>query len=600
MKNFYLLLFIVLSSLNLSAQCNSGLYESYAILSLNGSNNVYYDLNANTANLDFEGANLGNFCAGSSSLILNGAQNEIFKCYGADIFNGKVHYRVYKQGALPGSFIDAPMSFLNGWTSGLDPNCQDQQWEINNANVNLLAPLTEAGTYNVEIYTTADYQFCGNGTHFANNSGANYKAQFYFSKATASVNKPMPICAGSDIILNGSGADNYLWNNGAVPNNTPFTIFGTTTYTLTGIDALTSCTSTELFTVTATNGIGQMSNHANLSSNICGNFSHQDGQIITYKDGDCKVLATIFDAPGGNVLGNTSVCVDRAANTNLFYAQPYVPRVYSITPSSNGPADIKLYFTNQDFLDYNTNAAPFNLINTQPAALLANGDKISLCITKINGTDTTSFPSSLTWSSALQQWSADISVPDLSKFYCHVCNPLNTPLSLSKVLLVGKNENQINKLSWQFNNQNIAFFSVFKSVDNQNFKLVTQLDKYATSFDDDIVYPLNYYKLEAHLTNGTILPSNPIKIVNVTNSQQSIVYPNPAKGFVDIFFSDKISNQATVEIYALTGQKIYSKTFEVLQNSSMFAIQLSDVPSGVYQLKIIAKSSMESVKLFIQ
>jgi hypothetical protein len=599
MRNLYLALFLLTASLKLNAQCNSGLYESYAILSLNGGGNVYYDLNATTANIDFQGANLGNFCAGSSSLILNGAQNEIFKCNGADIFNGNIYYRLYKQGAIPGAFLNTSMSFLNGWTSGIDPNCQDQQWEINNANINLLAGLIEAGSYNLEIYTTADYQFCGNGTHFANNGGANYKAQFYFSKATGSVNKPMPICSGSEIVLNGAGADNYLWNNGAIPNNTPFTIYGTTTYTLTGVDALTSCTSTELFTVTTTNGIGQMSNHNNTDSNVCGIFSQQDGQIITYKDEDCKVLATIFDTAGGNVLGNTSVCIDRTVNTNLFYAQPFIPRVYTITPTSNGPADLKLYFTNQDFLDYNANAAPFNSINTQPTSSLSNGDKTSLCITKINGTDTTSYPASFTWSSALQQWSTDISVPNLSKFYGHVCNPLNIPLSFNKVLLVGKNENRINKLNWQLDHQNISHFKLFKSLDNKNFELLTTLDKYATTYIDEEVYPNNYYKLEANLFNGITLQSNIIYLGGTLNNQISKAYPNPAKNFVDLLFNDKIQGHVTAEIYSLTGQKILTESFTASKNNAICNIQLGDIPSGVYQVKITSKSGFETIKLCI-
>ncbi|MFK7780811.1 hypothetical protein, partial [Psychroserpens sp.] len=72
----------------------SDIYESYVILNVNGSGNSFYDLNVDTANTNFEGANLGTFRS-SNSLILNGAQNQTYKCGTHNILNSYIDYRVY-------------------------------------------------------------------------------------------------------------------------------------------------------------------------------------------------------------------------------------------------------------------------------------------------------------------------------------------------------------------------------------------------------------------------------------------------------------------------------------------------------------------------
>ena len=56
------------------------------------------------------------------------------------------------------------------------------------------------------------------------------------------------ICFGSNLLLNGSGASSYIWNNGVV-NNTLFTPSTTTTYTVTGTDN-NGCVNTDQVVVT--------------------------------------------------------------------------------------------------------------------------------------------------------------------------------------------------------------------------------------------------------------------------------------------------------------------------------------------------------------
>ena len=101
MKKFYILRYLViLCFITNYSFSQSDIYESYAILDLNSFGNVFYDLNVDTGNPNFEGSNLGTFNS-SNSLILNGAQNQTYKCGTHNILNSFIDYRVYLLGNSP-------------------------------------------------------------------------------------------------------------------------------------------------------------------------------------------------------------------------------------------------------------------------------------------------------------------------------------------------------------------------------------------------------------------------------------------------------------------------------------------------------------------
>jgi hypothetical protein len=129
-----------------------GIYESYAIVNINGAGNTFYDLTAATANPDFSGANLGTYNH-TQTLVLAGAQNKTFKCSGGNVTGGNTYYRVWLQGGSAPSYttLSPVMGFVSNDAGGCGGN---QTWQTNSATVNLLQGLG-VGTYNVEVYTDA-------------------------------------------------------------------------------------------------------------------------------------------------------------------------------------------------------------------------------------------------------------------------------------------------------------------------------------------------------------------------------------------------------------------------------------------------------------
>jgi|GEM_PF-1594490 len=177
-------LVVLFSISGVSAQ--SGIFESYAVLDVNGSN-TFYDLQATTANPDFQGANLGSFYS-TASLVVKGAQNKTFKCAPCDITNGKFYWRVWLTSAgASGAFTNINLPFSANLGSGCGGN--DQIWQNFSGTTNIISGLTTPGNYTLEVYTSADYQGCGTGTNYSNNGGANYKATFNYC---GPVSGPLP------------------------------------------------------------------------------------------------------------------------------------------------------------------------------------------------------------------------------------------------------------------------------------------------------------------------------------------------------------------------------------------------------------------------
>jgi len=169
--------FMLMSTLLVAQQQNNnqrGIFESFAIVNspaVNNGNDQFYDLNANTSNPNFQGANLGSIQVGQTIRVVGG-QQKTYKNSGCDISSGDLFYRIGNNG--PFTEVDLNFEFNIG-------NSGDQQWGRYNFNADISSSLAP-GTYTLQIFTRAQVQFCFNGNNngdiFTSNNSNNYIATF--------------------------------------------------------------------------------------------------------------------------------------------------------------------------------------------------------------------------------------------------------------------------------------------------------------------------------------------------------------------------------------------------------------------------------------
>ncbi|MFY7909560.1 MAG: hypothetical protein ACOVO2_08410, partial [Emticicia sp.] len=231
-KSIILFITLIVCSIYTFAQqqnnSDRGIYESYVILSKNGGSPTYYDLQTDQAANPNFGGSLGVFGVGCS-LVINGGQNNTYKCNGCNILNGSFNYAIYPSGGSATSFSSFVLGFASNDAGGCGGN---QTWRNNSQNINVLNGLTP-GTYVIEIYTQNPFDGCGSGIMFSSNNGSNYRATFTVI-APPTLPTSASVCLGSSVSLTGSCTNGTpKWSTGEEANTISVSPTTTTTYTAT-------------------------------------------------------------------------------------------------------------------------------------------------------------------------------------------------------------------------------------------------------------------------------------------------------------------------------------------------------------------------------
>jgi len=342
MKNYYLkllstLAFVILSSASFS---QSDIYESYVVLDINNSGNSFYDLNFDTANVNFDGANLGTFTT-SNSLILNGAQNKTYKCGTHNILNSFIDYRIYETGNTPPAFT--PSEILFNMDDGTSNHCGntsiDQTWESTGANIDILNGLT-SGDYILEVYTRSDADWDNdnvlNNTLYISNSGSNYLATFRMD------NPPTANCQNITIQLDATGNASITGND---IDNTSTDDFGIASLTA----SITSFTCADIgpnnVTLTVTDTMGQ--------TDTC-------IAIVTVNDNVQNPSVTI---PSGEICQGESVTFS-TTETNIGANPQYEWFINGVSIGNNSDSYTTSGLTDGDDIYVEVTSGPCNTITT--------------------------------------------------------------------------------------------------------------------------------------------------------------------------------------------------------------------------------------------
>jgi hypothetical protein len=423
-------------------------------------------------------------------------------------------------------------------------------------------------------------------------------------------------CFGGAVDLIAMGASTYVWMPGSatgdtlsVPAYTP-----TTTYMVTGTDS-NGCEDTASVTVTQTFPSGNLtqatpSNSASNPGTQCDTYTQpNNGLMYSYHDTSCAIIASVQEPNGGASLGTVTTCATVDATNQVYQGQPYVARHFDITPTNNGPADVTLYFTDDDFADYNNARGTFDSIATN-----AGGNTTAqICITQVSGgplgtgTPTVHGPLTATWNASTMRWDVTFPVTGFSEFYCHTCNTSNAALAVDYKSFTVTKQATSDLVEWTTaSEQNSKLFNVQRSGDGQNFETIGTVNSKAVNgystidlsynfVDENPQIGHNYYKLEQVDFDNSMSYTKVIDIVWGADGSVVSIYPNPAKDILNIDLSVAQTVQTEIKLLDMSGRVVKSILSQSVKGMNHMTLDLSNIAVGVYGVQVFENNKLTHV-----
>ncbi|MBX7094411.1 MAG: T9SS type A sorting domain-containing protein [Flavobacteriales bacterium] len=391
-----------------------------------------------------------------------------------------------------------------------------------------------------------------------------------------------PMVTGSSICYGATGpvssSSTVSWYNASSGG----TLLGTgTSYTSGSLTSTTTiyaeenvggCLSSRSAAVIAVNPLPSSIASTNCSSTGC--YIADANNWVLMPNPANELVASVYDASGGNALGNTMADVLINTSVQSFNGMPYLQRVITITPTSNGPAQVKLYFTNAEFAALQAADPSLNSISQLGVTKFAGPG--------LSGASVYVAPSQITANTPYAGVNEiTITVTGFSTFVIHR-NVNATPLAIHLASFDARPVTDHVSIEWvTASEENNDFFLIERSEDGISFERILEHDGAGNSnhtlhyaMDDNS--PLtgwSYYRLRQVDYDGHSTVSQ-VKAVYFDPSENDItVYPNPAiSGSV---VQIKGSYSGSIEIFSMSGQLVKS-----IQNSS--SISTEDLTPGVY------------------
>lgn len=330
------------------------------------------------------------------------------------------------------------------------------------------------------------------------------------------------------------------------------------------------------------------------------------GTDTTYiNDGFFKV-ASIKPIAGANALTgdvSTSVTIDAVVST--FNSQPYVQRHYDISPSENAEnaqAIITLYFTQQDFDNYNSYVTANNLnYPLLPTGGVNNGN---VRITQFHGSFTASpdpgnyntgdkvlISPSVAWDPLNHWWILTFPVKGFSGFFV---NTGNSALPLSLLDFRGAWDQNNVKLQWFTTNEtSTREFIVQNSSDGIHFYNTGTLKAASTTGKNSYQFihtnpseGIQFYRLKMMDIDGQYTFSKVIRINSKDKNVVLKIYPNPVTENLHLKIVSAQAERTLLSITDASGKLVYQKSLSVNAGTTLYSVDVEKLPAGAYYLKI--------------
>jgi len=345
-------------------------------------------------------------------------------------------------------------------------------------------------------------------------------------------------------------------------------------------------------------------------SPVCDNKAVTVGGTL-YTSG-CNLIATVVPSGLDPVSGTINTCVTLDAIQQYFNGEPYVQRHYDIEPAISNQtttsATITLYFTDDEFVDYNTNNPVWPPL---PTATLGNADpnRVNLKITQFHGVASTSpstpgnYPgtrvlidpvdTNIFWNGSY--WEVSFNVTGFSGFYVH-SNFTNTPLPVAVNYLTGRKQGSDHLLNWKVTctGSTGVTMTLERSADARNFTGIHTIAATALRCqqpfdhtDTDPLKGMNYYRIKIIDSDGKITYSTTVALLNAVKGFDIIsIAPNPVvNGNFKLNVTSAQAGKMDVAIFDMQGRLVNAQTITVSAGFNSLPVHVNDLSPGTYTIR---------------
>ncbi len=332
-----------------------------------------------------------------------------------------------------------------------------------------------------------------------------------------------------------------------------------------------------------------------------------------FVDNNCKPIATVIPTGIVNAISDSArakVWIDATQNANFvkrhFEITPYDDNGSPITTANTKTGIVTLYFTQQEFNDYNalntiklptsaSDAAGISNILVTKYAGISNNNATGLPATYTNGSTTIDpVDADIVYNTTEARWEVSFAVNGFSGFFVRSASGILPSKLLS---FNGLKKGTAVTLNWETTNEiNVKHYEVEQSIDGNSFIKIDVVNaknnavknNYSTADYTDWVSNTKYYRLKTVDVNGVIEYSNILKF-NIGTEIKIETFPNPTKGNIVI---SGLNGEGTIDIFTIDGKKIMQKNVR----AQTMLLDINNISNGTYILQYNNNNGKQQLK----
>ena len=297
----------------------------------------------------------------------------------------------------------------------------------------------------------------------------------------------------------------------------------------------------------------------------------------------------------------------------------------AITNETTTSATVTLYFTDADFVNYNTiNPVVWPRLPTAANGGNTDPNRANVKITQFHGVASTSpskpgfYPgtkllivpalSNVYWNGAY--WAVTFNVAGFSGFYLHT-NTIVKPLPVVINYFTGHRQGSNHLLNWKVTctTSPRAMMTLQRSSDSRNFNDIYSITADAVRCnqpfnytDTDPLKGMNYYRLKMIDADGKISYSSIVALLNAIKGFEIIsIAPNPVVG--DNFKLNVASAQAgkmDISIFDMQGRLVNRQSISLIAGFNSMPVNVGNLSAGTYTIKGSMNDDQSKVIRFVK